>query len=123
MRAGRGVGQWHTLQCLFVAEGFDGVEAGGLPCRVDAEDNPDQGARDERGGNPEKGEDRGHLEAIAHQRGEAGAEEDADDHANERQNAAQFVRLQAGGGNGHGLGQVHCSWTWHRARGHYWTSS
>jgi len=35
----------------------------------------DQGARDERGGNPEKGEDRGHLEAIAHQRGEAGAEE------------------------------------------------
>src|SRR6266851_10046237 len=44
-----------TNEELLVAEGFDGVEAGSLPGGIDAEDDADQCAHDERGGNPEKG--------------------------------------------------------------------
>ena len=39
---------------LFVAEGFDGIEAGGFPSGIDAEDDADERAKNQRGGNPEK---------------------------------------------------------------------
>jgi len=54
---------------LFVAEGFDGVEAGGLPGGVDAENDADEGAHDERKGNPEQGQEGGHLQDVTHQQG------------------------------------------------------
>ena len=38
---------------LLVAEGFDGIEAGGFPRGVDAEDDADQCAEDQRGDDPE----------------------------------------------------------------------
>src|ERR1700722_2517269 len=65
----------------FVAEGFDGVEAGGFPGGVDAEDDADEGAEDEGGDDPEDGERGWEASGVFEEEGDAGAEGDADDAA------------------------------------------
>src|SRR6266849_9492266 len=66
---------------LFIAEGFDGVEAGGFPGGVHTEDNADHRTHHERGDNPEKRKRGGHGQAVAQEQREPGAEDDADDAA------------------------------------------
>src|SRR2546425_1050312 len=84
---------------------FDGVEAGGFPCGGDAEDDAGQGAQDGRGGDPEKREGRGHLQAGAPEKGGAGAEENADDAADgaERDGFDEELRKDVGASCADGL--------------------
>ncbi len=71
--------QW--CASLLIAEGFDGVEAGGFPGGVDAEDDADEGAEDEGGDDPEDGERGGEASGVLEEEGDAGTEGDADDAA------------------------------------------
>src|SRR5215475_1042767 len=68
-------------ELLLVTEGFDGVEAGGFPGRVDAEPDADGGAEHERGDEPENRELGGHVRAIFHKQRKACAENHAENSA------------------------------------------
>ena len=48
---------------------------------------------------------------------------DTDNHADQRQDTAQLVCPETGGGDRHSLGQIHGGRTRHRTRGHKHTSS
>ena len=66
---------------LLVAESFDGVEAGGFPGGVDAEDDADEGAENEGGDDPEDGERGGEVSCVFEEQRDARAEGYADDAA------------------------------------------
>jgi hypothetical protein len=65
----------------FVAEGLNGIEAGGFPSGINTEDDADERTQDEGGGDPEERKHGRHLQAVAQQQRDAGTEQDADDAA------------------------------------------
>ncbi len=86
-----------SLHALFllVAEGFDGVEVGGFPGGVDAEDQADGAGADEGEQHPEHA-DAGRDEEVNGQ-GKSGAEEDADDAADRAEHDGFKGELQQDG--------------------------
>src|SRR5260221_11338114 len=81
-------------QTLLVAEGFDRVEAGGLPGGIDGEADADHGAENERGDDPEKGELCGHVRAIFHQHRKERTERDAENAADGAESDSLNEELQ-----------------------------
>ena len=65
----------------FVAEGLDGVEAGGFPGRVEAEDNADGAGDGDGGDDGREREERGPVQEMGDGHGRAAANEDAHDGA------------------------------------------
>src|SRR5271168_2511391 len=58
--AGQGTDKWG----LFVAQGFDGVEAGRFPRGIHAKNDADKRAHHQGGDDPENREGGGHFEAV-----------------------------------------------------------
>src|SRR5207342_3847941 len=73
---------WVSLS--FVAQGADGVEAGGLACRPDAEHDPDREAEQDGRDDGHGVEDEAPAGELADARRDDEAEDDADEAAEER---------------------------------------